>query len=100
MKNKKKINLAYYTGSLKSEPRPKTLKECLIEAGGFPFSAKAIIQVPNAVWPVGIELQLIAQREDWDENTPVFISIPEKATEDTEGVIANVARWQLLGHKT
>lgn len=103
LKYQKKIKIAFAKWAEPEEPKPKTLHECWYEAGGFPFTARAIAggaQDPVA-WPIGTELQFVRcspQHEDYYID-PVNLYIWERGFRGIH-TRADFPRWQLLGHKT
>ncbi len=88
----------------KKEPELKTLEECLEEAGGFPFVARALSRGNNPDSPyymAGSEFRAIGR-------------CPNKHIKDGPGIVSDTTsneefccwdsgskrRWTLVGHKT
>ena len=95
------IDLDALIGPLDAEPEPKTLEECLQEAGGFPFVARTVStldstqqQVGTWMIPVGTEWQFTG----WHTSMPGMIG-PE-AYANGKWVTPTVRRWVLVGHRT
>lgn len=77
------------------EPEPKTLEECLQEAGGFPFVARAVApstKLYQLVLPVGTEARMDRRGKVYPD---FFIS-----EELGSRVDATNRRWTLVGHRT
>lgn len=97
---KPKIDFSQWTKEEKIEP--KTLAECHAEAGGFPFSVKALSDHPEYSLnsPKGTERTYIGTHDELGG----FVGLhhPYTCTQNNILVVADkslYARWQLLGHK-
>lgn len=102
IKSRSEVDLHALIGPLTKEPEPKTLEECLWEAGGFPFVARAVRVVErkpdDTVNPVavGAEVRLTKIREDGLFRAPDLD--PDRAR--SMALDPSVRRWFLVGHKT
>ncbi len=78
-------------------PDPKTLKECLQEAGGFPFAARAIREsgLPDEYWCLGEEIRCTG----WADRARTIVMTDPRAA-NRRGTRVDVPKWLLLGHKT
>lgn len=105
-RKKIKLDLKTFLGPLDEPVKPKTLRECYREAGGFPFAARAIISVQVfGEIPVGTDIRLIAVCAEcnhpgdygFDHGNSYYNTYHGACT---SCVCPDTARWQLLGHKT
>lgn len=94
-----KIDWSVYTKEEKVEP--KTLEECLKEAGGFPFTAKAIVDGNTATsWPTGIVMSFGERYKNSEGFIPVGRpNNPNRPLKKggISTVLSTFPRWQLLG---
>jgi len=102
-KQRQKIDFKAIAEKAPKEPEPKTLAECLEEAGGqFPFRAKAVLPCGGiAAFPVGTALTFVGTDLNvlYSDGTfgtgDCFVSHPE---EGFNSAFTSFKRWVLLGH--
>lgn len=99
-----KYDIKAMAGDLSKDEPPKSLQECLHEAGGFPFAARAVVDLTcSGVYEIGdcvgddIRVLCTHSRDAEFFNTD---TIAAESGYTTVSRPRSVKRWQLLGHKT
>jgi hypothetical protein len=96
----KKPKIDFASMAAPKAEKPRTLAECLAEAGGFPFAARAVAECPAPatnpeVLPVGTEMRF----DEESRLAPGYYRDSGGRSQDLE-VDSTVRRWALLGHRT